>query len=128
MEQALHKKVLDPVLAVAEVLKTIEAGGAISDPDPSWTVVHSMQEKGLINNSRKEEELFWSLMPGGSSRKQVDEAREQTVERERAWLSKNLMAANEMQTREGLRLAVTCTNVLAELFLNTIESLSRPEL
>lgn len=67
-------------------------------------------------------------MPGESSRNQVDEAQEQTVKRERAWLSKSLIAANVMQTREGLRLAVTCTTVHAELFLDTVESLSRPEL
>lgn len=62
LEQALHKKGLDAVLTVAEVIKqvaiTMEAGGAISDPDPSWAVVHSMQEKGIIHKSWNEEELF----------------------------------------------------------------------
>lgn len=132
IEQTKHKRVLEAVHAIAEVLehvaRDLEAGGVTRVPDPSWTVIASIHQSSLRDRSRQAEEMLWSLLPGVSSRKQVDEARGQTVQRERAWLCRTLEAANVMQTREGQRLALTCVTVYAKLFLDTIESLSRPEL
>ncbi|KAE9986804.1 hypothetical protein EG327_004173 [Venturia inaequalis] len=129
--EAMHREVLEAVYAIALVLEDVARGmeraGVESGLDSSWTVSLATRLKALRDTSRRDAGFFWSLLPGASSRRQVDGVRELTVQRESELLSRNLGAANGMQDREGLRVALTCMTVFAQLFLDTVEDLNWPE-